>query len=97
MNDFITVNGDAVDAVLMDYSCGQPAITPYYNSASGAVLPKQHGIKYGFRPLSVILEVTGSDRDDVMLKISALTALFSLPQDTGRNRRLPVRGHRACR
>lgn len=77
MNDFITVNGDAVDAVLMDYSCGQPAITPYYNSASGAVLPKQHGIKYGFRPLSVVLEVTGSDRDDVMLKISALTALFS--------------------
>lgn len=77
MNDFITVNGDAVDAVLMDYSCGQPAITPYYNNASGAVLPKQHSIKHGFRPLSVVLEVTGSDRDSVMLKISALTALFS--------------------
>lgn len=41
------------------------------------MLPKQHGVKYGFRTLSVILEVTGSDRDDVMLKISALTALFS--------------------
>lgn len=77
MNDLITVNGNAIDAVLMDYSCGQPAITPYYNNASDAVLPKQHGVKYGFRTLSVILEVIGTDRDDVMLKISALTALFS--------------------
>ena len=81
MNDFIAVNGNAIDAVLMDYNCGQPAITPYYNSASGAVLPKQNGIKYGFRPLSVILEVTGSDRDGVMLKISALTALFSVQSE----------------
>jgi len=77
LNDLITVNGESIDAVLMDYGCGQPAITPYYNSASNAVLPKQHGIKYGFRPLSVILEVTGTDRDDVTGKISALTALFS--------------------
>lgn len=77
MNDLIAVNGESIDAVLMDYSCGQPAITPYYNGASNAVLPKQHGIKYGFRPLSVILEVTGTDRDDIMNKISMLTALFS--------------------
>ena len=77
MNDLITVNGESIDAVLMDYSCGQPAITPYYNSASNAVLPKQYGVKYGFRPLSLILEVTGADRDEVISKISTLTALFS--------------------
>lgn len=77
MVNVITVNGSTVDAILMDYNCGQPIVTPYYNSTSESILPKQHNIRYGFRPLTIILEVLGSNRDDVMLKISALTALFS--------------------